>query len=228
VALACPCNLWRASPRGTESLSWKDADRSSNSLLPPVKYNSRAHSRLDNPRSLCMKTYYAPGNVSARSRPPFALFARASERPVGPETHCRSVAPFLSTLLFSVRHDKSNYTFKLRYTILSPFSSSSPFVRMYVRSFFSAFLPGCRARSMFSSSRILLNFPNTSPTRSRSLFPIVFIQILRRSSCYLVFWILFHKTEGLAMTAEGRYPTIREQRKYFRTQINILCLMLQI
>jgi len=30
------------------------------------------------------------------------------------------------------------------------------------------------------------------------------------------------------MTVEGRYPTIWEQRKYFRTQINILCLMLQM
>ena len=39
-------------------VAWKDGDRNSNSLLPPVKYNSRAHSRLDNPRSLCMKTYY--------------------------------------------------------------------------------------------------------------------------------------------------------------------------
>ena len=47
---------------------WKDGDGNSNSLLPPVKYNSRAHSRLDNPRSLCMKTYYAAGS-SVRTEP---------------------------------------------------------------------------------------------------------------------------------------------------------------
>jgi len=116
-----------------------------------VKYNSRAHSRLDNPRSLCMKTYYAPGNVSARSRPPFALFARANERPLGLETHCRSVAPFLSTFLFSVRHDKSNYTFKLRYTILSPFSSSSPFVCTFVHFFRVPSRPPCPLCVLFLS-----------------------------------------------------------------------------
>ena len=143
------------SERYRESLSWKDADRNSNSLLPPVKYNSRAHSRLDNPRSLCMKTYYAPGNVSARSRVCRSRYSlRASKRPAGPETHCRLLrfsplhsTPLHSIPLFRVRHDKSNYTFKLRYTILSPFSSSSSsfscsFVRMcpfiFPRSFLAA------------------------------------------------------------------------------------------
>lgn len=86
---------------------WRDGDGNSNSLLPPVKYNSRAHSRLDNPCSLCMKTYYAAGS-SVRTEPLSALLFP----PV--------LLSLSFSLLFSVEHDKSNYTFKLRYTILSP------------------------------------------------------------------------------------------------------------
>lgn len=134
VAPARPCNLWsRHRPNGKQrrnvrgccararGTGQENEDSNSNSLLPSVKYNSRAHSRLDNPRSLCMKTYYGAGS-SGRTR-----------------SHCPAFPP--AALLFSVEHDKSNYTFKLRYTILSSsfsFSSlltdlSAPSYRVSVR-----------------------------------------------------------------------------------------------
>lgn len=44
-------------------------------------------------------------------------------------------------LLFSVEHDKSNYTFKLRYTILSPSFFSPSRHRFYALHFFPLLLP---------------------------------------------------------------------------------------
>lgn len=94
----------RVSEGVREGRRQKEGDRNSNSLLPPpVKYNSQPHSRLDNPRSLCMKTYYAGSCARART------IVQTIPTP-----------PLAVALLFSVEHDKSNYTFKLRYTILSP------------------------------------------------------------------------------------------------------------
>lgn len=119
----------------------KDGDSNSNSLLPPVKYNSRAHSRLDNPRSLCMKTYYAAGSL-ARTEPLSAFLSRGS-------------------LLFSVEHDKSNYTFKLRYTILSPSFSFLSLLAAWSPRFYHVFM--CSTSFCYSFPRI---FP---PSLSRFL-----------------------------------------------------------
>lgn len=63
-------------------------------------------------------------------------------------------------LLFSVEHDKSNYTFKLRYTILSPSFFSPSRHRFYALHFFPLLLPP--PPRVFPPS--LSGFPNFSST----------------------------------------------------------------